>query len=115
MSIQAQVLIAGDVTQSTAADNATATATVSGIPGVTHRMLGVSADYDVAVSAIKTITIIQGSTTVLVLKWDFANGAFHFAFPVALRGALAGAVSATLEASGAGSTNGRVSLYHFAN
>ena len=115
MSIQAQVLVSGEVTQSAAADNATATATVAAITGMTHRMLGVSADYDVAVTSIKTITIKQGSTTVVVFKWDFTNGAFHFAFPAALRGVLGGAVSATLEASGASSTNGRISLYHFAN
>ena len=115
MSIQAQILVAGNVMQSTTADNATATATVAAITGATHRMLGVSADYDVAVTAIKTITIIQGSTTLIAYKWDFTNGAFHFAFPAALRGVLSGAVSATLEASGAGSTNGRISLYHFAN
>lgn len=113
MAIQAQALIGGKVTQSSATANAVATVTVSAIPAQTHRMLGVSADYDVGVSSIKTITILQGSTTVVVFKWDFTNGAFHFAFPAALKGVQGGAVSATLEASGAGGTSGRISLYHF--
>ena len=113
--ISAQALLAGKVTQSAAADNATATATVSAIAGQTHFMLGISADYNVALNAIQTITIIQGSTTILVFEWDFNNGAFHFAFPAALKGVLGGAVSATLQASGAGSTFGRISLYHFEN
>ena len=113
--ISAQALLAGKVTQSAAADDGTATVTVSAIEGQTHRMLGVSADYDAAVTAIKTITIIQGSTTLVVFKWDFTNGAFHFAFPAALAGVLGGAVSATLQASGTGGTDGRISLYHFEN
>ena len=113
--ISAQALLAGKVTQSAAADDATATVAVSAIEGQTHRMLGVSADYDAAVTAIKTITIIQGSTTLLVFEWNFNNGAFHFAFPAAIKGVLGGAVSATLEASGTGSTFGRISLYHFEN
>ena len=113
--IQAQALLAGKVTQSSSTDNATATVAVSAIEGQTHFMLGVSADYNVALNALKAITIIQGSTTVLVFEWDFNNGAFHFAFPAAIKGVFGGAVSATLEASGTNSTFGRISLYHFAN
>ena len=113
--IQAQALLAGKVTQSSAADNATATVTVSAIAGQTHFMLGVIADYNVALNALKAITIKEGSNTIIVFEWDFNNGAFHFAFPAAIKGALGGAVSATLEASGAGSTFGRISLYHFEN
>ena len=113
--IQAQALLAGKVTQSASTDNATATVTVSAITGQTHFMLGVSADYNVALNALKAITIKEGSNTIIVFEWDFNNGAFHFAFPAALKGALSGAVSATLEASGTASTFGRISLYHFEN
>ena len=113
--IQAQALLAGKVTQSSAADNGTATVTVSAIEGQTHFMLGVSADFDAAVTAIKAIAIIQGSTTLVTFQWDFTNGAFHFAFPAAMKGVLGGAVSATLAASGTPGLDGRISLYHFAN
>ncbi len=115
MSIQAQVLIAGTPTQSAAADNAVATATVAAIAGMTHYILGVSADFDIAVSAIVTITILQGSTALVVYEWDFTNGAFHFAFPTTMKGVVGGAVSATLAASGTGGTSGRITLYTFPN
>lgn len=115
MSIQAQVLIAGKPTQSAVADDAVATATVAAIPSMTHYILGVSADFDAAVSAIKAIAIIQGSTTLITYQWDFTNGAFHFAFPTTMKGVIGGAVSATLAASGTGGTEGRISLYTFAD
>ena len=112
MSIQAQALIAGDATQSSAVDNATATATIGATEGVTQRVLGVSADYSATVSAIKTITITAKKT--IVFRWDFTNGAFHFALPAALPGDVNTAVTVALEASGSGGTTGRVTAYHFA-
>ncbi len=113
MTIQAQALISGDVTQSSAVDNATATATIAATPGVIQRVLGASADYSATVSAIKTVTITAAKTT--VFRWDFTNGPFHFALPAALPGALNTAVTVALEASGTGGTTGRVTAYHFAN
>lgn len=113
MSIQAQVLISGDVTQSSDVNNATATATIAATAGVTQRLLGVSADYSATVSAIKTITITAKKT--LVFRWDFSNGAFHFALPAPLRGDLNTAVTVALEASGTGGITGRVTAYHFAD
>ena len=115
MSIAAQILISGKGTQSSAADNAVATATVAAIPAQTHRMMGVHAEFDAAVALFKVITIIQGSTTVLTLNHDFTNGEFAFAFPAPLAGVMGGAVSATLAASGTGGINGRVTLFTFAN
>ena len=113
MSIQAQILVAGDVTQSSAVDNATATATIGATEGVIQRVVGVSADYSAAVSAIKTITITAKKT--VVFRWDFSNGGFYLALPVALPGVVNTAVTVALEASGSGGTTGRVTAYHFAN
>ena len=111
MSIQAQVLTAGTAVQSAAADNATATATVPAIAGMTNKLLGFSADYDVAVAAIKTVTV-TGKVTV-VYNWDFANGPFHLPLPGPIPGVLGATITVALEASGAGSTNGRVVAYFF--
>ena len=115
MSLAAQILVSGKVTQSAAADNAIATATVAAIPSQTHRMMGVHAEFDAAVALYKVITIIQGVTTVMTINHDFTNGEFAFAFPVSLKGVMGGAVSATLAASGTGGINGRISLFTFAN
>ena len=115
MSLAHQALVSGKATQSTAADNAVATATVAAITTQTHRITGVHAEYDAAVSAFKVITIIQGSTTLLTLNHDFTNGEFAFSFPSYLAGVQGGAVSATLGASGTGGTSGRVTLFTFAN
>lgn len=113
MAIQAQALIAGDATQSSAVDNATATATIPATPGVIQRVLGVSADYSATVSSVKTITITAEKT--VVFRWDFTNGAFHFALPMALRGDINTAITVALEASGSGGTTGRVTAWHFPN
>ena len=113
MSIQAQVLTAGTATQSSAVDNATATATIAATPGVIQRVLGVSADYSATVSAIKTITITAKVT--VVYRWDFTNGPFHLPLPGPIPGTMNTAVTVALEASGSGGTTGRVTAYHFAN
>ena len=111
MSINTRPLLGGRVVQSAAADNATATATVAAIEGVSHMVLGVEAHYDVAVTSIKAIVITAG-TEVYTIRWDFTNGLFAFALPVAIRTPLSNtAVTATLAASGAGSTNGYVTLF----
>lgn len=99
--------------QSTDTNNATATATKAAIPGQTHYMMGVAADYSAAVTAIKTITVKKGTTTIAVLRWDFTNGPFMMAFPAAIRGDHAAAVSVELAASGTAGTNGRVTVFGF--
>jgi hypothetical protein len=106
MSIGTAALRAGRVTESTAADNATATATVSAIPNQTHLVFGVEAQYSAAVSSIKTVTLKHGSTAWRTWRWDFSNGPFLYNLPVALRSSLNEAVSVELEASGAGGTDG---------
>ncbi len=113
MAIKDQVLIAGDATQSSAVNNATATATIPATQGVQQRVLGVSADYSATVSAYKTITITAKKT--IIFRWDFTNGPFLFALPVALPGEINTAITVALEASGTGGTTGRVTAYHFAN
>lgn len=111
MSIHTAPLLRGKPTQSSGADNATATASVSAIAEQKHLVLGVEAHYGAAVSSIKTVTIKHGSTTWQTFRWDFTNGPFFFSFPVAFLGSLNEAVSAELEASGAGGTSGYVTLY----
>lgn len=113
MSIQAQVLLAARATQSSAADNATATATAEAIPGMTQRVLGVSADYSATVSSIKTVTV-TGKDTV-IYRWDFTNGPFHLALPLPVVGVLGATITVALEASGSGGVTGRATAYHFAN
>ena len=111
MSIGTAPLLRGKATQSTAADNATATATVAAIPEQKHLVLGVEAHYGAAVSAIKTVTVKHGSTAWVTHRWDFTNGPFVYNYPVALKGSQNEAVSVELEASGAGSTNGYATIF----
>ncbi|KKN06676.1 hypothetical protein LCGC14_1074730 [marine sediment metagenome] len=112
MSVQMAALLRGTPTQSTGVANGTATATVAAIAGVQHLVFGVEANYDVGVSAIKTITIKHGGVTWVTFRWDFTNGPFvPSEFPVALKAALNEAVTAELQASGAGGTTGYVTLY----
>lgn len=115
MSIGTAPLLRGNVTQSSAADNATATATVAAVGNQTHLILGVEAHYSAAVSAIKTVTVKKGSTTLVTHRWDFTNGPFIYNYPVALRGDLGGAVSVEVQASGTGGTNGYGIIYTATN
>ncbi len=111
MSVLTAALLRGSVTESAGVANGTATATVAAIEGQTHLILGVDAYFNVGVSSRKTIVIKQGSTTVKTFDWDFTNDLFAFSFPVALSFGPNVAVSAELEASGAGGTSGFVSLW----
>ncbi len=115
MSVQEAALLRGSPTQSAAADNATSTATVSATPATQHLVFGIEAHFDIAVTAIKDITLKHGSTTWQVFRWDFTNGPFAFAFPVALKAGTNEAVTAELQASGTGGTNGYVTLYTATN
>lgn len=111
MSITTAFTLRGDVTESSPADNATATATKAAIANQSHLAVGVEAQYDAAVSAIKTITLKHGTTTWRTWQWDFANGAFLFSLPVALKGDLNEALSVELEASGTGGVSGVATLW----
>lgn len=113
MSVNAVVLLNGKVAQSSAADNATATATVAAISHQTHGILGVHADYSAAVTAVKTVTIKKGSAAVLVFRHDFNFGPAFYPLPTAVWGDLGGAVSVELEASGTGGTTGRAGIFYF--
>jgi hypothetical protein len=114
MSVNAEVLLNAKVTQSSAADNATATATVAAIGGMTHGILGVHADYSAAPAAgFKTITLKKGTTTLLVLRHDFSTGPAFYPLPAAVWGDFGGAVSAELQASGTGGVTGRIALFTF--
>ena len=111
MSVSLAPLLRGSVTQSSGADNATATATVAAIAATQHLILGIEAHYDAQVTARKTVTVKHGSTTFITFRWDFTNDTFVFAFPVALKGGSNEAVSVELEASGNGGDSGYVSLW----
>ena len=111
MSTTMAPLLRGRPTQSSGADNATATASVSAITAQKHLVMGVEAHYSATVSAIKTVTVKHGSTTWQTFRWDFSNGPFFFSFPVAFRSDTGEAVSAELEASGTGGTSGYVTIY----
>ena len=111
MSVETAPLLRGSATQSSAATNATATATVAAIEAQVHLVLGVSCDYDAVVASFKTVTVKHGSTTWQVFNWDFTNGPFAFSFPVALKPDQNEAVSVELEASGDGGIDGRATIY----
>jgi hypothetical protein len=117
-AFQPQMIQNSLIADSTAVDNATATATAAAIDGARHYVAGVIAQFSVAVAAIKNITITytpEGTTSAvsLVIPWDFSK-----AFPaiIALPGIVHGkyntAVTAALGASGTGGTTGRVYLFY---
>lgn len=110
MSIGTAPLLRGKHTQSAAADNATATATVAAVANQRHMILGVEAHFSAAVTAIVAVTVNYNSLT-WTERWDFTNGPFFFNFPVGLMGAVGSTVTATLGASGTGGTNGYVTLF----
>ena len=115
MSVDTAPLLRGSATQSASTDNATATATVAATEAMVHLVFGVSADYDAVVAAFKTITVKHGTTTFQVFNWDFTNGPFAFAFPVALKSDQNQTVSVELEASGTGGIDGRSTIYSALN
>ena len=111
MAVNTAALLRGQLTQSAAADDAIATATVAAIESTTHLVFGIQAQYTLAVTAIKTITLTVGGVAT-VFRHDFTNGAFAYNFPVALHGDPNVAVTCALEASGTGGTDGDVIVWH---
>lgn len=109
-------LISGQVVQSAAVDNATATATVAATLAVRHIALGLHADYSAAPAAgFKTITLKKGSSTIVIFRHDFTQGAFVMPLPVGLGGDSNQAISAELQASGTAAVTGRVALFFISN
>lgn len=111
MSVMVAPLLRGTATQATAVDNGTATATLAKTAGVKRLILGVEAQYNVGVSAIKKLTLNVAGSEVKNWEWDFANGPFLFMLPVALKTNVDEAVTLVLEASGTASTFGDCTLW----
>jgi hypothetical protein len=111
MSSQTAPLLRGSATQSAAADNATATATKAATAAVKRLILGVEAQYDIGVAAIRTLTLNVAGSEVKNWEWDFTNGPFLFMFPVALKTEINEAVTLVLEASGSGGTSGDCTVW----
>ncbi len=111
MSVTTAPLLRGSATQATAADNATATATLAATNGVKRLILGVEAQYNVGVSAIKNLTLNVAGSEVKNWEWDFTNGPFLFMFPVAIHTLLNEEVTLVLEASGSASTFGDCTIW----
>lgn len=102
-----------DVVQSAAADNATATATVVAPKGSRVAITGLMAHYSADVDAHKIVTVKFGTTSKMVIDWDFVNGPLFLSFPSPVNNQEVGEnVSAELAASGAGGTTGQVALFY---
>ena len=111
MSVQTGPLLRGSATQSAAADNATATATLAATAGAQRLILGVEAQYNVAENSIRTLTLNIAGSEVKNWEWDFTNGPFLFMFPVALKTGVNEAVTLVFEASGTGNTSGDCTIW----
>ena len=110
MSIGTAPLLRGAANQSSGVDNDVATATAAAVSNQTHLVLGVEAHYSAAVSGIRTVTVTYNSVSI-VHRWDFSNGPFIYNYPVALKGAMGGAVTCALAASGTGGTSGYATIF----
>ena len=117
-----QAFLAGQHAESTDADNATATATATphtsgdGATGALF-LLGISADFSAAVSAIKAITVTYtppgaAATVDYVLRWDFSLGPAVIPFPGVLSCARGTVATAALAASGTGGVTGTIHLFY---
>lgn len=110
-AIEAQALLNGACVQSSAADNAIATATLSATSGSRHWIGSIEADYSAAVALIKTVTLKFGGVTQFVWRWDFSKGPFARGLGFAVHGDYNTAVTVELEASGTGGVTGRVGVF----
>ena len=90
-----QALDNGKFQEGTAAAGNAGVSTVTAPPQQTIIVTGISASYDIDVSAHKVITIDFGAD-VLSLDWDFTNGNFFFTFPGPISADRATNVVATL-------------------
>ncbi len=111
MSAQLAPLLRGSVTQATAVDNGTATATVTATGGVKRLILGVEAQYSVRETSLRTLVLNIAGVEKKNWKWDFTNGPFFFMFPVAVKTLVNEEVTLVLDASGTTSTFGDCTLW----
>ena len=111
MSSHSAPLLRGSATQSAAADNATATATLAATVATKRLILGVEAQYNVAENSIRNLTLNVAGSEVKNWEWDFRNGPFFFMFPVAIKTDVNEAVTLVREASGTASTSGDCTLW----
>jgi hypothetical protein len=110
----AEVLLNGDVLESSAADNATATIAKAATAATRHFIGGIEAHYSAAVSALKNITVtrvVGGATVTKTYRWDFARGPFVHNFPLLVHGDYNTQVSVALEASGTGGITGVAAMW----
>lgn len=114
-----QIVMAGLCAISTAADNATATATATPSTGATGAqgqllLTGVMASYSATVSAVKVITVAwtdpNGTSKSLPLSWDFSAGPAVIPLPGVFTCRSGTVATATLAASGTGGTTGLIAL-----
>lgn len=105
----------GRPTESSAADNALATATMGAVTGCRHFLTGIKADYSAAPAAgFKVVQIKFGTVVVLNLVWDPTKAMpLWFGFPGHIHGDYNQAVSAELGASGTATVLGRVALFGY--
>lgn len=113
-----QIMYAGLVADSGAADNATATATLTpdrqGDMQGQFVLTGFTAGYSAAVAAIRTITISYtkgGSALTYTYSHDFTLGALNCPLPGTITCDRNTVATAALPASGAGGTTGRIYLF----
>lgn len=108
-------LSAGNAADSGAADNATATASLTAPAGSRCAVLGCTASFSATVSAVKAITFsipaVTGTVTIVV-NWNFANGPAIVPLPGPMTVVAGGTATCTLAASGAGGTTGRVAMFY---
>lgn len=119
MGIEATQHLNGKVTESSAADNALATATVAAVGNVRHFIKGFGISWSAApAAAYKVLQIKFGTTVVANIIFDpLKDGpsGCEITLPAHIHGDFNQAVSAELSASGTGGVTGRVSLYTYSN
>lgn len=72
---------------------------------------GASGNIANATNYYQTTAIAPTTVLLPAQRWNFANGPFYFAYPVAIRGQKGYSVSAELQASGTAATEGRIILF----
>lgn len=112
----------GTSKQTAGADNTVATVTLPAIAGVNgdtgsrYYLTGYTADFNVALLLIKTITVsytdLFGTATSLVFNWDFTNGTDNRSFPGVIATKPNTAVTISLAASGTSSKLGSITAWY---
>lgn len=105
----------GKVTESAAADNAVAVATVGAIAAARIFITGVKADYSAAPTAIfKVIRIKFAGVTVYTISWDPLKGSpLWFGFPGHIHADYNVGITAELDPSGTATVLGRIAVFTY--